>query len=456
MEREDRNRHVDEVFRARLSDLNVTPPADVWKGVESALPAKKKVRVLPVFRLAAATLLLLVLTGSLWLIYLNKPSGGDLAGRSVFSDDTSSSAKAVDHNRAPERVAPPAAAVGVTRRPTTEPPKEAVPATTPVAAGSGRVRTFLRPLALHEEGLPGEEIPPLKIPHEKDNALSYVHMLRPGTPALHLPEGPLPAETERRPTYSWGIGAAAGPLFSYRNLPVKNEYTRFLNAEEKGTLSYGGSFSFFVKRKKRLSIETGLSYYRTGQVSTDMVAFRQVKSGNLALLESKGNHYLYNSGGVPGYSEEALFIANHRDPAGNDQTGYILTYLGQGLYEPVDARLDLQYEFVEVPLVVRYRVVDKAFGVSLMGGMGASLLFDSRADVTTADGTTATLGHLDGVRRSNVNSIIGIGFSYKLNEDFLFRMEPTFRYYINSVSDNAGIDAHPYLFGVYSGLSIYF
>jgi len=262
--------------------------------------------------------------------------------------------------------------------------------------------------------------------------------------------------TGKKATYSWGIGGDFGPVFSYRNLPVKTEYTRFLNGQEEGTLSYGGTFSVFVQRKKRLSLQSGIGYYRTGQVSTDMVAFRQIKSGNLAVLESKGNNYLYNSGGDPGYDHVPLFIANRRDPAGNDQTEYILTNLGNGLYEPVDAELKLDYEFVEVPLLLRYQIVDRAFGVNVTGGLGASLLFHSAATVLTADGQSTLLGEVEGLRRTNINSTLGVGVSYRITQDFLFRLEPTFKYYINPVSRNEGIDSHPFLFGIYSGLSIFF
>ena len=91
-----------------------------------------------------------------------------------------------------------------------------------------------------------------------------------------------------------------------------------------------------------------------------------------------------------------------------------------------------------------------------MGGMGASLLFNSSATVVTYDGQTTLLGEINDLRRTNFNSIVGVGFSYRITQDFLFRLEPTFKYYINSVSETDGIESHPFLFGVYSGLSVYF
>jgi len=468
MEREDRNRHVDEVFRERLSDLNVTPPADVWKSVESAVPRRKKVRYITAFRLAAATLLLFVLTGSLWLIYLNKPSGNDLADRPVFSvkNDKDGEAATPDKTVAVATQQQPSSKATATEEAAGQGTAAAMITVqeTPQGKSAGEKMESLRQESLTKAEIisfiPREQTEPVlagERPVLRYDRIEYSATAMKSTPhKLELEPITASLGNQKKTTYSWGIGGDFGPVFSYRNLPVKTEYTRFLNAQEEGSLSYGGTFSVFVRRKKRLTLQSGIGYYRTGQVSTDMVAFRQIKSGNLAILESKGNNYLYNSGGEPGYDHVPLFIANRCDPAGNDQTEYILTNLGNGLYEPVDAELKLDYEFVEVPLLLRYQIVDRAFGVNVTGGLGASLLFHSAASVLTADGQNTLLGEVDGLRRTNLNSTLGLGVSYRITQDFLFRIEPTFKYYINPVSRNEGIESHPFLFGVYSGLSIFF
>jgi hypothetical protein len=469
MEREDRHGHVDEVFRERLSELNVTPPAEVWKTVQSALPGRKKVRYLTVFRVAAATLLLFVLTGSLWLIYLNKPSGNDLADRPVSSVNNNERA---DHPAAVKHAVPAAQQTETVQSRATGgshgaegsfAAATAHPAQSPAKNRNGGPRAgFTEPLQQAEmiALLPETEPHTYHLtvtPVAREERISYsAAQLSTLQGQLNLQPIEPVSTAKKEPAYVWGIGGDFGPVFSYRNLPYKTEYTRFLNNQESGTLSYGGSFSVFIKRKKRLSIQSGIGYYRTGQVSKDMVAFRKIKSGNLAILESKGNNYLYNSGGEPGYDHVPLFIANRRDAAGNDQTGYILDYLGSGLYEPVDAELKLDYEFVEVPVLIRYQIIDRAFGVNVTGGMGASLLFNSSASVLTADGENTLLGEIEGLRRTNINSTIGLGVSYRITKDFLFRVEPTFKYYLNPVSRTDGIDSHPFLFGVYSGLSIFF
>ncbi len=469
MEREDKNGYVDEVFRERLSDLNVTPPADIWKTVRSAIPGRKKVRYITVFRLAAATLLLFILTGSLWLIYLNRPSDRDLADQpvSTVKDKTLPPAVAEEGPVAPpQRAGSATAQKEVAVVPSRQVAEGGVATQTQnvtergIVAARGPAHTLLQ-RAIVVDRIPGVAVSSdaliLPAAEQRTGNIGYSAAIL-NTPQQSLDLGTVPPalNIRKEQAYVWGIGADLGPVFSYRNLPYRTEYTRFLNSQEAGTMSYGGNISVFVRRKKRLSVQSGIGYYRTGQVSKDMVAFRQIKTGQLAILESKGNNYLYNSGGNPGYDHVPLFIANRTNAAGNDQTEYILTSLGHGLYEPVDAQLKMEYEFVEVPLLLRYRIIDRAFGVNVTGGMGASMLFHSSASVLTADGENTTLGQIDGLRRTNFNGTLGVGVSYRITRDFLFRLEPTFKYYINPVSETDGIDFHPFLFGIYSGLSLFF
>jgi|TARA_B110000967_G_scaffold191677_1_gene217595 hypothetical protein len=56
-------KNIDRLFQEKLKDLEVSPPASVWKGVESNLHQKNSKRVLPLwFRMSGAAAILLLLT----------------------------------------------------------------------------------------------------------------------------------------------------------------------------------------------------------------------------------------------------------------------------------------------------------------------------------------------------------------------------------------------------------
>ena len=56
-------KNIDRLFQEKLKDLEVSPPASVWKGVESNLHQKNSKRVLPLwFRMSGVAAILLLLT----------------------------------------------------------------------------------------------------------------------------------------------------------------------------------------------------------------------------------------------------------------------------------------------------------------------------------------------------------------------------------------------------------
>jgi hypothetical protein len=45
---------------------------------------------------------------------------------------------------------------------------------------------------------------------------------------------------------------------------------------------------------------------------------------------------------------------------------------------------------------------------------------------------------------------------YSLSKKLTLNLEPTFRYYLNPFNDVTGLRAHPYSFGVFSGVAYKF
>ena len=255
---------------------------------------------------------------------------------------------------------------------------------------------------------------------------------------------------------TWGIGGDFGPVYAYRHLAESSPIlSAYLNKSENGIISFAGNFTFFYKGTKRLSVQSGLGYYRLGQEVNDVIAFRMIKSGQLAILESKGNDFIHVSEGKLGYSGTPVFVANRKSPGGIDQVEFLLTRLGTGIYEPVDVQLKQDLEFVEIPLLLRYSIIDRTLGLSVIGGMGTSFLVKGQTSLISDEGTTF-IGDIYELQKTNVNGTFGLGFSYKLSPSMQFRIEPTLKYYLNPVYKSPDISTHPYSIGIFSGMSFYF
>ncbi len=464
--------HIDEVFRERLSDLNVTPPTDAWSEIENRVHRRKMI-LFTVPRLVAASLLLFVLTGSLWLIFLRKPSDNGLADQPVFSSHTQKDHPSASLEKTKTAVRPAGETIRKTERPAG---KRSAENTAPAEAVKQSKATPLYP-AFHRApvttGTPvmtGKAAPAIPATQmafltpknavvlygQKHVAPTLDHnLMNQYIQAEALPVSPV-LKNQPAKKGTWGIGGDFGPVYAYRHLsegsPVILSY---MNAVENGIVSFAGNVSFFYERSRRFTVQSGIGYYRLGQEVSDVVAFRMKKSGGLATLESKGNDFIQVSEGKLGYSGTPVFVANRKAPGGNDQVEFLLIRLGADTYEPVDARLKQDLEFVEIPILLRYKVIDKTMGLNIIGGMGTSVLVKGQTSVITGQGTTL-IGDLYELQKTNFNGTFGLGLSYNLSTTLRLRLEPVVKYYLNPVYKSPEMSTHPYSIGIYSGMSFYF
>ncbi len=128
-----------------------------------------------------------------------------------------------------------------------------------------------------------------------------------------------------------------------------------------------------------------------------------------------------------------------------------------GVYGQVDADQGIRQnlDYLEIPLNLRYTIVDRIFKLQVVGGMSTNLLVNNSVTMETADGTTE-IGYLANIRNVNYSGNAGIGFSYHFLDHFSLSLEPRFRYFLNSVNDATLPSTRPYTFGIYTGLNFLF
>ncbi len=111
--------------------------------------------------------------------------------------------------------------------------------------------------------------------------------------------------------------------------------------------------------------------------------------------------------------------------------------------------------YIEVPLEIKYDIVDTKIGMHMIGGV--STLFLNEDDVSVIAGGFET-DRVD--REFNVNDVsfsgnIGFGVNYKLSNEFQINLEPIFKYQFNGFK-NSSSDFTPYSFGIYTGVNFRF
>jgi len=130
------------------------------------------------------------------------------------------------------------------------------------------------------------------------------------------------------------------------------------------------------------------------------------------------------------------------------------TELNRVISERFDGVLNQKMGFIEMPVELSYTLFDRKLGVEVLGGFSTLFLNQNEIFLRT-DGLNTKIGTANNLNDIHFSTNFGIGVRYKLFANFDARIEPTFKYQLNTFSTGS-TDFRPYIFGVYSGVSYRF
>ena len=278
---------------------------------------------------------------------------------------------------------------------------------------------------------------------------SYTDNINPGTESLNK----LDYEVQKEKINRWSVTAMASPTYYLRPELSSNDIANQINSSEQSKISYSGGVSFAYKISKKLSIQSGLYYSSIGNEVdgiNSFAGFRQYDytkgDHNFEVLTSSGRIYTENS--------DVFLLDNSGDR--------VLTRYTNDVFDPTKANLSYinnslfqNFSYLEMPVILRYKLIDKSIDFNLIGGLSYNLLVNNTVR-TVVDGSKYNIGKTAGLNPFMVSSSMGMGIEYSLSEKFSLNLEPTFRYYLNPFGEIPGLKMHPYSFGVFSGLSYKF
>lgn len=259
----------------------------------------------------------------------------------------------------------------------------------------------------------------------------------------------------------WSIGAKFSPLYTSRNITMSmpGNFKEMYDNVEEGIIAFSGGFNFKYKPSGRISIHTGLFYSRMGQKITDLVAYDvppyiasslpdDVKGENNIMLSSSfgtvvvpENLYIKDMTVARVIYNEKYSLENF-DPVKEGLTGF-------------DAEISQSFEYIEIPLLLSYKVIDRVIDFQILGGVSTNLLIGNNV-FAEFDGQKINLGKTDGIYKINYSSVVGFGIEYGFSDQLSFSIEPTFKYYLNSLSSGTRLHVHPFSIGLFSGVSYKF
>lgn len=244
-------------------------------------------------------------------------------------------------------------------------------------------------------------------------------------------------EKEKEKRNRWAISSNASPVY-FNSLAEGSSLDQQFDSNEKNyttTLSYGVGGSYLITDK--ISIKTGINnislsyntndvFYQTklNSVDNNIPTISRNENGNRVTFASKNTIQNTLSGDVENFNQNNI--------------GSI--------------KQDLSY--IEIPLELSYKILDKKFGVEVIGGMSTLFLNNNTVSLVT-DGMEMNIGKANNLNNIHFSSNVGLGFKYSFWKNFNANFQPMFKYQINTFSENSG-NFKPYFVGLYSGISFSF
>lgn len=242
-----------------------------------------------------------------------------------------------------------------------------------------------------------------------------------------------------KPEHRWNIAPNIAPVYYSSFGNGSSIDPTFADNPQKGdvNMSYGVQVSYALNN--RLSVRTGVNSVDLSYSTSDIELGTGPVSAALRSVDYGGRETV-----VTVVDRGSFSAAN---PPGD--FGQITPKSTQG-----DPRLIQNINYLEVPVELKYAILDNRLGVNLIGGLSTLFLGNNEISVK-ADNYSEVLGEANNLSEVSFSTNVGLGVDYKLSNKFTFTMEPMFKYQLNPYTDSS-VSFKPYYLGVYSGLSFKF
>lgn len=235
----------------------------------------------------------------------------------------------------------------------------------------------------------------------------------------------------------WQITSNVAPIYfgsTAKGSPINEEFSDNAKEYEKN-VSYGIGVNYALNNK--WAVRGGINKLTLGYNTNNIVYYAGLPNEPVNTTSSSTDVF---------YAKGSNIIIED-NTAGNTISFENVAHKTQG-------QLNQTMGFIEVPVELSYRLLDKKFGIELIGGMSTMFLNENNLSVVS-NGKSASVGEADNVNNVSFSTNIGLGFRYIFWKSFQANVEPKLKYQVNTFSENSG-GFKPYFIGIYSGVSFSF
>ncbi len=248
---------------------------------------------------------------------------------------------------------------------------------------------------------------------------------------LHEKENKVTADGQK--INRWQVTSSVAPIYfssASNGSPVDARFESN-NKTYKPSVSFGVGAQYAIN--KRLSVRSGVNSVALEYSTNDLMFYQTPDATPLANIKTN------TQGSI-------IQIEPNTGPM-----TLAARAMGKRTFEGV---LNQRTSYIEVPVEMSYKLVDKQFGINLIGGFSSLFLNENRISLES-ENMNMTIGEAENLNDLHFSTNLGIGFSYRFLKAFEANFNPMFKYQINTYSDNSG-NFKPYFFGLYTGVSYKF
>ena len=240
------------------------------------------------------------------------------------------------------------------------------------------------------------------------------------------------AEAKKR----WSVTPNVSPIYFNSLGEGSSIHPQFVNNTKTGdvSMSYGITGTYAINDK--LSLRAGVNKLDLGYSTNDVIAYNDVS-------DSPYDGHPKPKLKLNAASENLAFMTAN---------AYYFTDSPTVLSEQFRGSIDQDFGFIEIPLEIEYKLVDKKINLRLIGGGSALFLNENKVYITSGSKTTY-IGQSTNINKTSFTANFGLGVDFEFSKKVRFNLEPMFKYQFNTFSDVSG-NFKPYFIGVYSGFII--
>ena len=237
----------------------------------------------------------------------------------------------------------------------------------------------------------------------------------------------------------WNVKPQMGPLL-YSSLgngsPIDAQFASNSKSYD-NQLSFGVGVNYALTDK--LSVRSGINTVNLSYATEGVQFYASLNQGTNNVARTGSANIVVVNGG-------------QQSPTTLPTVGFNSDQLPQ---EKFNGSMLQKTGYIEVPLEMSYALLNKKFGIDIIGGVSTLFLNENNVSVISSQGLSTDVGRAQNLNNIHFSTNLGVGFKYKFFKQFQASFEPTFKYQLNAYSRDAG-NFKPYFIGLYTGISFSF